>query len=609
MVLIRCFTPSVLHVFAFIASALAVPTSRSIAAPLVTLDYGAFRGFNSAGDTESFLGIPFAQPPVGQLRFNNPVPPQRFSGVRNTTSFGDACPQQPILAPNELLPNNSGLSGVTYYLGELLPSSSANASEDCLYLNVVRPAGVSEGVNLPVIVWIYGGNIPKQTVDPKFIQIQTIGAFEYGDASAYDGTQIVSRSLGLKSHVIYVSFNYRVNAFGFLGGKEVQAAGLGNFGLHDQRLALQWVHKYIFLFGGNPQQVILWGQSAGSISVMLQMVAYDGQLNGLFQGAIMESGSASPGHDITSQQAQDKYDFILQQTNCAAANNTLDCLRQAPYESILAAVLQTPPLLSYQALNTSWKPLIDGVFLKQSIRQSLSQGKYAQVPAILGDVDDEGTLFSLYSFNVTNEPEFADYIQTNFLVGATKAEIKKVRKLYPKDPILGSPFDVGTNDTLTPEFKRISSFQGDFFYQVPRRYALSYLSRTQDVWSYREFESINYGYQLSDTVWKRNKYVPGIGSFHGSDLQEFYNLTGSPEWVGTDALVNFAYNLNPNVPANDYPSGAASSLLSNASWPQYYRHSPQLLTFEDPNVLTLTNDTYRAKQIEFLDEIQDLMGL
>ncbi|KAF8128655.1 Alpha/Beta hydrolase protein [Boletus edulis] len=547
MLTLYSFIPPALRVLALAASTLASPTARATGAPLVTLDYGAFQGFDSAGGTESFLGVPFAQPPL-----------------ETATWFGNACPQQPVLGPNESFPDNPGLNGITKYLGELQPHGIVAASEDCLYLNIVRPAGVSAGANLPVVV---------------------VSAFESGDASAYNGTQIVSRSLDLKSPVIYVSFNYRMNAFGFLGGKEVQAAGLGNFGLYDQRFALQWVQKYILLFGGNPKQVILWGQSSGSISVMLQMVAYDGQLGGLFQGAVMESGSASPMHDITIQQAQDDYDFLVEQANCTAANDTLNCLRQAPYQTIINAVLQTTPLLSYQALNTSWRPLVDGVFLKQSTRQSLSEGKYARVPAILGDVDDEGTLFSLYSFNVTTNEQFLDYIQTIFLVGATEDEINSVGKLYPDDPTLGSPYSVGTNDTLTPEYKRISSFQGDFYFHVPRRYALSYLSCTQNVWSY---------------LWKRDKFVPGVGSFHESDLQEFYDLTGSSDWVGADALVNFAYTLNPNVPTHGYPSGAAPSLLSNISWPQYQAPS---------NVLTFTDDTFRAEAIEFLDEMQERMDL
>ncbi|KAF8129906.1 Alpha/Beta hydrolase protein [Boletus edulis] len=569
MVLPRSFIPLAFQVLALISC---LPICRSAGAPVVTLDYGTFQGFNSAGDTESYLGLPFAQPPVGQLRFNNPVPPQPFLEVRNATWFGNACPQQ---LTSTTFTDYPGLISVLQYIEEFLPTTLVNASEDCLYLNVVKPAGVCAGANLPVVVWIYGG------------------AFESGDASGYNGTQIVSRSMELKTPAIYVSFNYRLNAFGFLGGKEVQTAGLGNFGLYDQRFALQWVQKYIYLFGGNPQQVIISGQSAGAISALLQMVAYDGQSDGLFHGAVMVSGSVLPSFDITFPRAQGIYDFLVAQTNCSIASDTLDCLRQAPYESIYNAVLQTPSIFSYQAGNISWGPLVDGVFLRQSIRESLSQGKYLQVPAILGDVDDEGTLFSLTNLNVTTNDEFMEYLQSNFLVGVPQQEIQKVGMVYEEDPTLGSPYGVGTNDTLTPEYKRIASFQGDFYFQAPRRYALQYLSPTQDVWSY---------------LWKRNKNIPTLGSFHGSDLQVFYDITGNTDWVGTDALVNFAYTLNPNVPPNGYPFGAAQSLLANIYWPQYHPNNPQLLTFDDPDVLTLTNDTYRAEQCKVLNQIHDLMG-
>ncbi|KAL4072141.1 Alpha/Beta hydrolase protein [Scleroderma citrinum] len=563
----------------FIASVVAAPNSIHLSkrgSPLVALDYGSFEGFSSAFSTESFLGVPFAQPPIGNLRFNKPVSPSSFTGVKNATWYGNACPQMPLLAAGVPLPDNPGLSGVTFYLGELQPHGIVAASEDCLYINVVRPAGVPSGAKLPVVVWIYGGG------------------FMAGDASAYNGTNIVARSMGLKTPVIYVSFNYRLNSFGFLGGKEVQEAGLGNLGLYDQRSALEWVQKYISTFGGDPEKVIIWGQSAGSISAMLQMVAYDGKLNGLFQGAVMESGSIVPLHDITSVQQQENYDFLVTQTNCKTASDTLNCLRQVPYQALLNATLETNALLSYQSLNTTWKPAVDGVFLKQTVRESLRSGKYAKVPAILGDVDDEGTLFSLYSFNVTTNDQFLEYIRTVFLVGLSDTEISLVGQLYPDDPTQGSPFGIGTNDTLTPEYKRISAFLGDFYFQAGRRYALSIMSTTQNVWSY---------------LWKRDKFVPGIGSFHESDLQEFYDLTGTPDWVGADALINFAYTLNPNTPQGGYPSGAASSLLSGLHWQQWSFWCPELLTFEDPNVLTFSNDTFRAKAIAYLNYLSDQMGL
>ena len=137
-----------------------------------------------------------------------------------------------------------------------------------------------------------------------------------------------------------------------------------------------------------------WGQSAGAISIMSQMVAYDGNVNGLFRGAVMvcftvgflsvskagqQSGSAFPLHDITSASQQENYDFIVAQTNCSGANDTLSCLRQVPYEAIMNAMEHTSYLNSYQSLNMTWAPLVDGVILKHTLRESLSIGKYARV--------------------------------------------------------------------------------------------------------------------------------------------------------------------------------------------------------------------------------------
>ncbi|KIM54022.1 hypothetical protein SCLCIDRAFT_137622 [Scleroderma citrinum Foug A] len=563
--------------FQFARSAIAASDSAVTSSPIATLDYGSFQGFCSALSTESFLGIPFAQPPVGNLRFNKPVPPSALgSGVNNATSYANACPQMPPYPPGVTFPDNPGLSGALPYLTEFLPEPTVAASEDCLYINVVRPAGVCSGADLPVVVYIYGGG------------------FVEGYASGYNGTGIVGRSVGLNTPIIYVSFNYRLNVFGFLGGKEVQQAGIGNLGLHDQRMALEWVQKYISTFGGDPEKVIIWGQSAGGMSVMSQIVAYDGNVNGLFRGAVMQSGSALPLHNIASGPQQENYDFIVAQTNCSAENDTLSCLRQAPYEAVMNAMEHTSYLNSYQSVNVTWAPLVDGVILNHTLRESLSMGKYARVPAIFGDVDDEGTFFSLFSFNVTTNDQFLEYIQTIFLVGLNESDINLVGKLYPDDPTQGSPFDVGMKDAITPEYKRISAFLGDLYFQAPRRHALNIMSTTQNVWSY---------------VWKRNKYIPGLGSFHLSDLQEFYDFTGTSDWVGADAVVNFAYALDPNVPQGGYPSGGVSSLLSGLNWQQWTPSCPELLTFEDPDVLTFSNDTFREEAVAYLNYLSDQMGL
>ena len=132
---------------------------------------------------------------------------------------------------------------------------------------------------------------------------------------------------------------------------------------------------------------------------------------------------------------------------------------------------------------------------------------------------------------------------------------------------------------------------------------------------------------FSELVWKRNKYVPGLGSFHLSDLQEFFNFTGSSDWVGADAVstclfafhvalnvkrpfsVNFAHALDPNAPQGGYPLGGVSSLLSGLNWQKWTPSCPELLTLEDPDVLTFSNDTFREEVVAYLNCLSDQMGL
>jgi len=198
--------------------------------------------------------MPFAAPPTGENRFGFPKPPIPFTGIRDAVEFGAPCPQQAMTFP----PGSPDI-----------PLPAKAMSEDCLFINVVRPANVSTKKPLPVLFWFYGGG------------------FEDGDTSLYPGEAVVNRSLALGEPVIYVSANYRLNAFGFLAGKEVKDRGLTNVGLRDQRFALQWVQQNIAAFGGNPKKVTIWGESAGSISVGLHMLLDKGDTCGLFSGAIM----------------------------------------------------------------------------------------------------------------------------------------------------------------------------------------------------------------------------------------------------------------------------------------------------------------------------------
>ncbi|KAF8264084.1 alpha beta-hydrolase [Lactarius quietus] len=521
-------------------SAQIVPTS-----PVVTLDRGEFTG-TTANGISKFLGIPFAKPPVGDLRFRLPQAPEPYDGKYNATAFGLSCPQQAdnlvlsIKLPNATLEYLKSRVGATLSVGEV-----------CLTVNVVIPANATSGSNLPVVVWIYGGG------------------FEDGSSASFDGTVIVNRSIVLEQPVVYVSMNYRLSSFGFLASQEVKDAGVGNLGLWDQRLALQWVQKYISEFGGDPSKVTIWGESAGAISVSLQMLANGGDTGGLFRAAFMQSGSPTPVGDITN--GQPYYDFLVERTNCSSSPDTLDCLRTVPYEELMDAINLTPSLLSYQSLALAWQVYVDGVFLTDNPQKLVQQGKVANIPFVSGECDDEGTLFSLAQTNVTTDAELRAYLTEFFLINVTDAELDTVLTLYPQDPTQGSPFDTGTQNALTPEFKRIAAILGDFTFQAPRRWLLDNVSGKQDTWSYLN---------------KRMKSLPILGSVHGSDIAIIY---GGQDL--TDYLIYFATNLNPN--------GG-----SYAQWPKYTTSSPQLLTLYDSPVPTnVTLDTYRAEGMQFLTNL------
>ncbi|KAH7906741.1 Alpha/Beta hydrolase protein [Hygrophoropsis aurantiaca] len=528
-----------------LGSAWGSPLSKR-AAPTVTLDSATVTGV-SDGSVSKFLGIPFAQPPTGQYRFQLPQPVPAYNESFLATAFGPSCPQQSIT-----LPIPSGLVAETLdYLTNTIYNIVTPSAEDCLTVNVVTPADATPDSALPVVVWIF------------------VGGFELGGTSTYDGGTIVNRAIELDVPAVYVSMNYRVSAFGFLASQEVKDAGVGNLGLQDQRQALRWVQQYISAFGGDPTKVTIWGESSGAISVALQMVTNGGDTEGLFRAAFMESGSPIPVGDITH--GQPYYDALVEETGCSSSADTLECLRDVPYDTLLAAVDQSPSIFAYQSLILAWLPRVDGVFLEADPQYLVEQGSVADIPFISGDCDDEGTLFSLSTLNITTSDQLAEYIQTIWLPDATPDVVTGLLEMYPEDPADGSPFDTSILNALTPQFKRIAAFQGDAVFQAPRRFFLQQRSGKQNLWSF-----------LS----KRLKAVPVLGSFHGSDL---LNVYGPGDM--TDYLVRFVTNLQPDG-------------STGISWPQYTTEAPNMLTFLDGLIpLEITQDTYRMEAIAYITNV------
>lgn len=523
----------------------ASPVKRT--SPTVTLDDATVIGVAS-GNTNKYLGIPFAEPPVGDLRYQLPQSISSYNGSITAQAYGSACFQQEIT-----LPIISGLAAnVTDFILNSIYGAIFPSAEDCLFINVITPNTVTSSSKLPVVAWIFGGG------------------FEIGSSSMYDGTTIVERSVALGEPVVFVSMNYRLSGLGFLSSKEVKAAGVGNLGLQDQREALRWVQKYIGRFGGDSSKVTIWGESAGAISVALQMLSNGGDTEGLFRAGFMESGSPIPVGDITD--GQEYYDAIVKSTGCSSASDTLACLRTVSYDDLTTAINESPSIFSYQSLSLAWLPRADGVFLTADPQTLVSQGSVARIPIVNGDNDDEGTLFSLANINITTSEEFADYITTYYFPKLTETQLSTLLELYPDDITQGSPYDTSILNAVTPQFKRIASFLGDAVFQAPRRYFLQSIASDQPVWSY-----------LS----KRLKSFPVLGSAHATDL---LNVWADGDL--TDFLINFVNNLNPN--------GAGGHLY----WPAYDTSSAYLMTFLDgliPEIIT--QDTYREEQIAYLSQI------
>lgn len=203
--------------------------------PTVAIQNGTLVG-NSTNKVDSFIGIPYAQPPVGDLRLR---PPQTFNKHFGTLKVQDLANRCVSMGMSPV--NTTGiLEPAVGVIDFVLNSAIGPSSENCHTINVQRPSGTKPSAKLPVLLWIYGGG------------------FELGNTQSYYGTGIISKSVDLGEPVLFVAFNYRLNAFGFLHGKELQEEGSTNIGLRDQRKAIELVAGNIAAFGGDPDRVTLW---------------------------------------------------------------------------------------------------------------------------------------------------------------------------------------------------------------------------------------------------------------------------------------------------------------------------------------------------------------
>jgi len=340
-----------------------LPASESLE---LRVQQGALIGHAIVGGVREYLGIPFAEPPLGPLRWAAPVPKEPWREPRIADSFGPRCPQA----------SNHG-------------ALDERESEDCLYLNVWAPARAQGAA---VMLWIHGGGNRDGTASDFF----TSGAL-----------------LAERYGVIVVTLNYRLGVLGFLTHSEE-----ANQGLWDQQLGMRWTQDNIAAFGGDPARTTIFGESAGSSDVCLQLAAPSSQ--SLFARAISESGGCTTRRKSRAAGERDTTQ-LAEQLGCSG-QDVLSCLRAAAVPDLFAAV----DTLAAKAVG--FGPVIDGDFTPEEPRALYDQGKIAKVPYILGTNHDEGSAFTLDAASLADE---AQYKQALARLGADPEEL--MRYYAPSD--------------------------------------------------------------------------------------------------------------------------------------------------------------------------------
>jgi para-nitrobenzyl esterase len=479
--------------------------AAAAAAPVGHDQNGKVTGLTS-GTLDEFLGIRYAAPPTESLRWQPPQAVPADLATHQALAFGPHCAQLPS----------------AYGIG--------SNSEDCLYLNIYRPAGVvhKNSAPLPVMVWIHGG------------------ALVVGESDDYDPAPLIATN-----KIIVVTINYRLGYLGYLAesGLDTEGHTAANYGLMDQQFALDYVRRNISGFGGDPNNVTIFGESAGGLSTLSNLVSPTA--HGLFNQAIIESGSYSPQLPSLSQ-AETTGNALATTLGCGVTDET--CLRNVPVASILAQ--QTSPTLSLTTI-------VDGTTLPLSINTALKTGAFNRVPIMNG----------------SNHTEYRQFVTPYF--GLTQAQYPAVlAALYGAD--LGAA--VAAKYPVTIYAKPVYALAAVL---TDQNFACN--ANLIDDWAQRYVPV--YAYEFNDLMAPEDFIrQPGykFGASHASELQFLFNV---PKLPGTKTLTMPEQSLSAvmtqywtNFAVNTSPSGT-----NVPQWLQFAKATNNMQSFVPPGAAEETN--------------------